>query len=187
MLSKNLDQVKQWIHQDACVLDVGCGKGDVLASLQNTHNISGYGIEMNFNNVQACIAKNLNVYQAKIEDILHHFPEKSYDFVILSYTLQEIQNPITVLNEMLRIGEYVIVSFPNFAHINNRLHLFCKGRAPKSKQLPYEWHNTPNIRVMTLLDFKHLCKEQDILIKEQFPNYPLANLCSDTGLFLIQR
>lgn len=187
MLNKNLKQVKQWIKPGAKVLDVGCGQGEVLESLISSHQITGYGIEMNLKNVQACIAKNLNVYQADIESVLHHFPEKSYDFVILSYTLQEIQNPIKVLNEMLRIGKEVIVSFPNFAYYQNRLHLLLKGQAPISKQLPFEWHNTPNIRVMTLLDFTKLCEQEEIQIQKQFPSYPLANFLSESGLFLIQR
>ena len=185
MIEKNLNALQTLIPKGARLLDIGCGDGNLLDTFRKSHAIRGYGIEKDPQNCIACLKKGLSVYQTSIEAILADLPDHSYDVVILSQTLQEIVQPIPVLKETLRIGKEVIVSFPNFGFWQNRLELLVKGTPPKSKYLPYDWYDTPNIRVISIREFQNLCKTEGIIIKKQIPNYPMANLFAQIGLFVL--
>jgi methionine biosynthesis protein MetW len=136
------------------VLDLGCGNGDLLASLAASKNVTGTGIEQDKNKAAHCISRGLSVLQGDLNEEVEDYPDSSFDYVILSQTLQQVFEPARLLNSLARIGRKVIVSFPNFSHYSIRLQLLYKGVAPKSDQLPYSWYDSPNIRVITLKDFR---------------------------------
>jgi methionine biosynthesis protein MetW len=136
------------------VLDLGCGNGDLLASLAASKNVTGTGIEQDKEKAAHCISRGLSVLQGDLNEEVEDYPDSSFDYVILSQTLQQVFEPARLLNSLARIGRKVIVSFPNFSHYSIRLQLLYKGVAPKSDQLPYSWYDSPNIRVITLKDFR---------------------------------
>lgn len=185
------------VPEKSRVLDLGCGDGALLAALSEGKNVKGYGVEININNVKSCVANGLSVYQGNIIEALREFGTKRFDVVILSQTLQEVYDPIPVLDEMLRVGKKVIVTFPNFGHWKIRLQLLFTGGSPRTKHLPYHWYDTPNIRVITINDFRRLCKVQNITVLDQSPLIqpkwlqtlikPMANLVSQKGLFILNR
>jgi methionine biosynthesis protein MetW len=141
------------------VIDLGCGEGDLLKFLMHHKGVTGSGIEHNESKAAQCIEKGLSVLQGDINEELLDYPENTFDYVILSQTLQQVYEPDTLIRSMLRIGKKGIVSFPNFSHWGCRLQLLLSGYAPVTKQLPYEWYNTPNIRVITIKDFKKFIHE----------------------------
>ena len=136
------------------MISLGCGEGDLLFDLKQHKQISGTGIDRDENKVARCIARGLSVLQGDINREIQDYPDNAFDYVVLSQTLQQIYEPSELIRDMLRIGGKVIVSFPNFSHWRVRLHLALTGYAPVTQQLPYEWHNTPNIRVITIKDFR---------------------------------
>jgi len=146
--------VASWIDPDSRVLGLGCGEGELLTFLKENKNVKCTGIEQNETSVTKCIIKGLTVIQGDINKEVNDYPDNSFDYVILSQTLQQIYEPAQLIHSMLRIGKKGIVSFPNFSHWKIRTQLLLGGKAPISKQLPYEWHNTPNIRVITINDFR---------------------------------
>jgi len=141
------------------VLDLGCGNGDLLAHLQTHNHITGYGIDIEFDNIKTCIKRGLAAYQGDIDEGLQEFGDQRFDYVVLSQTLQQVKHPTRVLHEMLRVGQYGMVTFPNFAYWRNRWQV-CQGVTPVTAALPYRWDNTPNIRVITLLDFEAMCQRE---------------------------
>jgi methionine biosynthesis protein MetW len=149
------------------VLDLGCGDGFLLEKLQNERNVKGRGIEISEIGVKQCIRRGLTVLQGDIDDGLPDYPDKSFDFVILNQTLQVVKKPDLVLFEMLRVSEKGIVGFPNFGYWKLRASLLLKGRMPKTKVLPYEWYNTPNIHLCTIKDFNAFCQENGIKIEKR--------------------
>lgn len=172
------------IDPQAKVLDLGCGDGALLLALREQKQVTCYGIEIDFENILACVKKGLSVYQGNIDEGLSEFSDHSYDYVILSHTLQQIHKPLFVLSEMLRVGKKAIVSFPNFGYWKVRVQLALTGFTPKTTSLPYEWYDTPNIRVLTIHDFKTLCYKEGIQV------YDLAyssNLFSEKGVFLLEK
>jgi methionine biosynthesis protein MetW len=150
----DLQIVASWIERGSRVLDLGCGNGDLLAWLTANRDIKGTGIEMDKEKAAFCIARGLSVLQGDLNTEVEDYPDHSFDYVILSQTLQQVFAPDILLHSLSRIGRQVIVSFPNFSHYSIRLQLLFKGIAPKSEQLPYSWYDTPNIRVITLADFR---------------------------------
>jgi methionine biosynthesis protein MetW len=154
--------IQKMIPLNAKVLDVGCGDGALLELL----NVDGRGIELSREGVNAAVSKGLPVIQGDADQDLKHYGTKSFDFVILSQTLQATRNPKEVLENLLRIGEKAIISIPNFGHWGLRFQFFLSGRMPRSDNLPYEWYNTPNIHFCTLSDFLHLCQELGVTIEE---------------------
>ncbi len=154
----DLQIIASWIEPESRVLDLGCGSGDLLLHLQQTKQVRGTGIEQNEEKVSRCIEKGLSVLQGDFRDEVHDYPESSFDVVILSQTLQQVMDPKNLIRELLRIGDRVIVSFPNFGYYRSRLQLLFKGQAPVTDQLPYEWYDTPNIRVITIRDFKRFLR-----------------------------
>ena len=155
----DLQVIASWIEPGSRVIDLGCGEGDLLKYLINRKNVTGTGIEHNESRVTLCIEKGLSVLQGDINEEVLDYPDNTFDYVILSQTLQQVYEPDTMIRSMLRIGKKGIVSFPNFSHWRCRLQLLSSGYAPVTRQLPYEWYNTPNIRVITIKDFRKFIHE----------------------------
>lgn len=155
----DLQVVADFIPPRAKVLDVGCGDGALLHLLQEEKQVDGRGVELSQRGVNECVARGLSVIQGDADRDLVYYPDKGFDYVILSQTLQATRNPRTVLADLLRIGERAIVSFPNFGYWRVRLSLFLRGRMPVTKDLPYSWYDTPNIHFCTIRDFVSLCDE----------------------------
>jgi methionine biosynthesis protein MetW len=187
------------IEKNTRVLDVGCGDGVLMEFLKNNKKINIRGIEISKENVQKCVGKGLTVIEGDAEKDLIQFPDRSFDFVILSQTLQAFLNPEIVINELLRVGKKAIVTIPNFGFWKVRLLLLIKGTMPITKNLPDEWHNTPNLHMCTIKDFFSFCKNREIkldkalafhnkktsLIKDS--NLNIKNLSAELGIFLIEK
>ncbi len=156
-----------WIRPNSHVLDLGCGNGELLRELSTSLGVTGYGIEIDDKNISQCIEANINVIQRDLDLGLSDFDEESFDFVILSLTLQASNYPHRLLGEMLRVGTEGIVTFPNFGNITSRIQLGFGGRMPVNRTLPMEWYNTPNIHLCTLKDFEELCDKLGIEILER--------------------
>ncbi len=163
------DMIESLIKPNSTVLDIGCGDGELLANLISDKNITGKGIEVEQDLVLACVNRGLSIIQHDIELGLENFADKSYDYVILSQTVQTIKNTELVFTELLRVAKKVIVSFPNFAHWRCRAQLFLAGSAPVTKQLPFEWHNSPNIHCLSLKDFDQFCKRMSVKVEKKIP------------------
>lgn len=149
--------IAMWISSGAKVLDLGCGDGTLLRYLRDTRGIFGYGVEIDDNNVLSCVNNGVNVIQSDLESGLSIFESDSFDYVILSQTLQAMRHTEEIINEMLRVGKQGIVSFPNFGYWKNRMQVIS-GHMPISEELPYQWFDTPNIHLCTLGDFEELCR-----------------------------
>lgn len=158
--------IADWIPPHARVLDLGCGDGSLLRYLMETRNIHGYGVEIDDRNILTCARNGVNVIQMDLETGLSGFEANSFDFVLLSQTLQAMKNIELVVREMLRVGRQGIVTFPNFGYISHRWQILC-GHMPVSERLPYEWYNTPNIHLCTLKDFEAFCADHDLRILER--------------------
>lgn len=163
-LRDDLALISNWITPGARVLDLGCGDGTLLAHLQQTKNVSGYGLEIDPNNVIACVAAGINVLQLDLDAGLDPFEDNSFDFVVMSSALQEVHRPALLMGEMLRIGRDSIVTFPNFGHWRPRVSLGLRGLMPVSRALPNRWYDTPNIHLCTVRDFEALCQQKQVEI-----------------------
>ena len=193
----DLQIIASWIEPGSRVLDLGCGEGDLLKFLIRHKQVKGSGIEHDEDKVADCIEKGLTVLQGDLNEEILDYPDKTFDYVILSQTLQQVYAPATLIPSMLRIGIRGIVSFPNFSHWGIRLQLLLTGYAPISRQLPYEWYDTPNIRVITIKDFRKFTHEVGFkILKEAAINTHsedrhgnvikfLPNLRATYGIFLI--
>lgn len=166
-LRADLAIISQWIEPGSRVLDLGCGDGALLKYLQEERGVSGYGLEIDPANVVACIRNGVDVIQTDLDAGLNDFDPDSFDYVVMTQTLQAVSYPHRLISEMLRIGRQGIVTFPNFGYWRVRLQLALKGRMPMSGALPHKWYDTPNIRLCTLRDFEALCKQQGIHILER--------------------
>jgi methionine biosynthesis protein MetW len=151
--------IASMIPEGSRILDLGCGNGELLALLTGNKKISGTGIEQDKEKAAHCISRGLSVLQGDLNDEVDDYPDCSFDYVILSQTLQQVFEPARLLYSLARIGRKVIVSFPNFSHYTIRWQLFYRGLAPKNDQLPYSWYDSPNIRVITLKDFKKFSRD----------------------------
>lgn len=160
----DFDQLQQWVQPHSRVLDLGCGDGTLLQLLTDNKHVSGYGLEIDPEQIHQCISRGINVIDQNIDQGLGNFADNSFDTVVMTQAIQALHFPHTVLAEMLRVGKECIVTFPNFGHYKARLHLALKGRMPVSDLLPYEWYNTPNIHFCTFRDFEVLCRELQIRI-----------------------
>jgi len=163
------DVIESLIEPNSRVLDIGCGDGELLANLTADKNTTGKGIELEQDLVLTCVNRGLSIIQHNVEHKLENYADKSYDYVILSRTVQTIKNPESVFAELLRVAQRVIVSFPNFAHWRCRAQLFFGGNAPVTKQLPFEWYNSPNIHCLSLKDFERFCKKLAVKIEKRIP------------------
>jgi methionine biosynthesis protein MetW len=164
----DLDIISEWIRPNTRILDLGCGDGRLLKHLSQTHNVTGYGLEINDANIVKCIENNVTVIQTDLDaDLTHFFGKHSFDYVVMTQTLQAIHHPGNLLNEMMRIGNEGIVTFPNIGHWKCRLQLALGGHMPITRTLPYNWHDTPNIHLCTIKDFESLCKRLGIQILQR--------------------
>ena len=196
-MKREFEIIANLLPNNSRVLDVGCGDGTLMKFLSKEKNIDVRGLELDEKNVETCISKGLSVIEGDAETELGQFPEKSFDFVILSQTLQAFYSPVTVLDHLLRIGKSSIVSIPNFGYWKVRTHLLFFGRMPKTKSLPYKWYNTPNLHMCTIKDFYELCDSKNINMKKIIGinnnrisfinnnNIKLKNLFSEVVIFLI--
>ena len=155
----DLQIIGSTIESGSKVLDLGCGNGDLIAWLETNKNVQCTGIEQDKEKAAHCIARGLSVLQGDLNEEVDDYPTSSFDYVILSQTLQQVFEPARLLHSLARIGKKVVVSFPNFSHYSIRLQLLLIGGAPKNDQLPYSWYDTPNIRVITLKDFRKFSRD----------------------------
>ena len=196
-MKKEFKVIADLLPKNVRVLDVGCGDGSLMNHLIKEKNIEARGLELKKENVTKCIFKGLPVIEGNAETELHQFPNQSFDFVILSQTLQAFYNPEKVLKDLLRIGKSVIISIPNFGYWKVRTSLLFFGKMPVTKTLPNSWYNTPNLHMCTIKDFFHFCVEKNINIKTAIGinedktseikknNLENKNFFSKLGIFLI--
>lgn len=195
----DLEIIARLIKENSKVLDIGCGNGELLKFLKENKKIDGRGLEISQRQVSKAIMKGLSVIQGDAESDLEFYPDDSFDYAILSQTIQATKQPKAILEEMLRIAKFAIVSLPNFAYFKNRLHLVLKGTMPINKSIPFEWYETPNIHFCSIKDFKSLCKclnletEQEVFLssrrelKKIFGSKFCANLMAEYGIFVLQK
>lgn len=166
-LRPDLEIISEWIRPGSRLLDLGCGDGALLRHLQDTREVTGYGLEIDDDNVTRCVSAGVNVIQTDLDAGLQDFSGRSFDFVIMTQTLQAVHYPDRLLEEMLRIGHEGIVTFPNFSYWRNRVQLALGGQMPVTRTLPNPWYSTPNIHLCTVRDFEQLCDERNIRIIER--------------------
>lgn len=198
-LRPDLQVIADLIPEHAKVLDVGCGDGELLAWLAQHKKVDARGIELSQSGVNASIARGLSVIQGDADTDLREYPDKMYDCVVLSQTLQTMRDPKAVLGNLVRIGKTAIVSVPNFGYWKNRLYLLMFGRMPVTRTLSYEWYDTPNIHFCTLSDFVTLCENMHVNIDKRVyvdnrgtqayfqGRGPFANVFGEQGIFMLSK
>lgn len=184
--------IAAWIPEGASVLDLGCGDGSLLRYLKETRAVRGYGVEISDLDIVSCIANGVNVIQNDLDSGLSDFEDDAFDFVILSQTLQATRHTEALIQEMLRVGREGIVSFPNFSYWRNRFDVLF-GNMPVSRELPYQWYDTPNVHLCTLLDFESFCRDHRVTVLErrvmtgESEVNLLPNLLGSTAVYRFQR
>ncbi len=195
----DLEIIAQLIKPKSKVLDIGCGDGELMEFLQKSKNVDARGLEISQEQVSQVLMRGLSAIHGNAENDLSFYPDRSFDYAILSQTIQATKNPKIILEEMLRIAEFAVVSLPNFAHFKNRFHLLFKGSMPINKTIPFEWFETPNIHFCSIKDFEKLCTKMGLFIKEEvfltskskltgfLTHKMIANFFAEYGIFLITK
>ena len=198
-MKKEFNIIAKLITKDSKVLDVGCGDGELMKYIYENITNDIRGLELSKHNVQKCIEKGLTVIEGDAEKDLKQFPESSFDYVVLSQTLQAFLDPENVINELLRVGKKAIVTIPNFGYWKVRIHLLLKGTMPVTEALPNEWYNTPNLHMCSIKDFFNFCTKKKIELHKSIAlngektskinkgNINIKNLSSELGIFLIKK
>ena len=182
-----------WVERGASVLDLGCGDGELLERLIEEKQVRAQGIEISEQAIHHCVARGLSVFQEDIDTGLSEYGDKSFDYVVLNQTFQQVKKPDFVLEEALRVGKKTIVGFPNFLYISARLQMFLGGKVPVTPSLPYEWYDTPNLHFLSIADFKEYCRKRNVQIErsaffaknKRIKLFP--NLFGEIGLFLLSK
>lgn len=187
----DLQLIADMIEPNTRVLDAGCGNGTLLDYLGNFKQVDGRGIEISTEGVNACVSAGLSVIQGDVEADLKDYPDKSFDYVVLSQTLQAMRDPKEVLHQLTRIGNRAIISFPNFGYWRYRLYILLKGRMPVSETIPYQWYDTPNIHFCTIRDFQLLAEEMGLTIEKKLflgsTSQFFANLFSAQAVYILKK
>lgn len=193
----DLAVIEQWVAPQSRVLDLGCGDGTLLCQLLASRQVRGYGLEIDPDLITECVRKKVNVIEHNLDHGLEDFETDSFDTVIMTQALQALHRPDLVLDEMLRVGKECIVTFPNFGNWQARTYLSLRGRMPVTKQLAYQWYDTPNIHFCTVRDFEALCVEKSInllhrtVVAERFPDRVLKdlwpNLFTETAIYHLSK
>ena len=193
----DLELISDWVAPNTRVLDLGCGNGALLSHLAEHKNVTGYGLEIDAENINICIEKGIPVLEQDIDEGLKNFDDQGFDVVIMAHALQQFRRPDLLLDEMLRIGKEAIITFPNFGHWRNRVHLGIKGHMPVSEFLPYNWYDTPNIHFCTFKDFRDLCQSKGLKVqrwaavdgqlRDHWWTRLMPNLFSETAIFKVSR
>jgi len=198
-MKKEFQIISELIENNTRVLDVGCGDGTLMKFLKDKKNIDTRGLEISKNNVQSCISKGLSIIEGNAEKDLHQFSDLSFDYVVLSQTLQAFYNPEKVIDDLLRVANKAIVTIPNFGYWKVRIHLLLKGTMPVTENLPNEWYNTPNLHMCSIKDFFNFCYKKKIELYKSIAlngqktsiihkkNINIKNLSSELGIFLIKK
>tara|TARA_Y100000590_G_scaffold457460_1_gene610151 strand:- start:721 stop:1317 length:597 start_codon:yes stop_codon:yes gene_type:complete len=198
-MKKEFKVISELIEEKSKALDVGCGDGNLMEYLIRNKTTNIKGLEISKEKVQNCLSKGLSVIEGNAENDLKQFPDLSFDYVVLSQTLQAFLSPENVIKELLRVGKKAIVTIPNFGHWKVRIDLLIKGTMPVTKNLPYEWYNTPNLHMCTIRDFFNFCNKRNIKIfkslalnSEKISEISISNLnyknvFSELGIFLIEK
>jgi methionine biosynthesis protein MetW len=191
---KKLSVLKNWVKEGSKTLVLGCGNGEILNILINEKKVKGFGIDIDEEKVFQAISHGLSVMQGDINTELSDYPVKSFDYVVAHDIIQIMNKPDKIIKQCLKIGNKVIISFPNFAYLKIRLTILLSGRMPKTKILPYEWYDTPNIHLFTIKDFKEFCSKEKIQIiseqytgfgKKEIPRLLIPNTFAEFAYFLI--
>lgn len=185
--------IVDWVNEGSSVLDLGCGDGTLLATLVAEKKVRGQGTEIDEQAIYKCVEKGLSVYHEDIETGLPNYETNTFDYVIMSGSLQQVKRPDPVINEALRVGKHLIVSFPNFAHYSVRLQILFHGKVPVTPSLPYEWHNSPNAHFLSIVDFHDYCDSKKIKIEDvayvnsgrRIRFFP--NVLAESGIYLLTR
>ena len=198
-MKKEFQIIAELIENNTKVLDVGCGDGTLMKYLKDQKNIDARGLEISKDKIQTCVSKGLAVIEGNAEKDLKQFPNSSFNYAILSQTLQAFYNPEKVIDDLLNVADKAIVTIPNFGFWKVRLHLLIKGTMPITKNLPDEWYNTPNLHMCTLKDFFNFCSKKKIKLFKSLAlhnektveinsfNLNLKNLSSELGIFLLEK
>jgi len=198
-MKKEFQIISELIENNTRVLDVGCGDGTLMKFLKDEKNVDTRGLEISKENVQNCISKGLSIIEGNAEKDLHQFPNLSFDYVVLSQTLQAFYDPEKVIDDLLRVAKKAIVTIPNFGYWKVRIHLLLKGTMPVTDNLPNEWYNTPNLHMCSIKDFSNFCSKKKIDLSKSIAlngektskinkkNINIKNLSSELGIFLIKK